>query len=129
MSSCEDRGWKNIASGTDQEGGNFIIELDRSDITDYGSKKTAWARKVFTNPKKLKSGDTYLETYIFFAVDCSSSKYSIIEIGMSNPGSNDFVHTVKFAEDIKDLTWIDVPDKKPSDAIYKELCVWYKSFI
>ena len=129
VASCDTKGWHNIATGEDPEGGIFTISLDRSDITDFESKKTAWVRKSFTNPKKLKNGDTYTETFIFFAVDCNENKYSVIEIGMSNPGSTDFVHTVKFAENIKDLLWKDVPDNIPSKKIYEELCTWYKSYI
>jgi len=129
ISSCDNKGWKNIAEGTDPEGGKFILALDRSDITDFGNKKTAWARKSFTNPKKLKSGETYQETYIFFAVNCKDKQYSIIELGMTNPGSSDFVHTVKFSDNIEDLMWSDVPENRPSKKIYEELCVWYKSFI
>jgi len=129
VSSCDNKGWQNIAEGEDPEGGKFIIALDRSDITDFGSKKTAWARKSFTHPKKLKTGESYQETYIFFAVNCNDNQYSVIELGMTNPGSTDFVHTVKFAENIEDLLWKDVPDNIPSKKIYEELCVWYKSFI
>ena len=128
LTSCE-KGWKTITEGTDPGGGEFVLALDRSDVTDLGTQKTAWVRKTFANPKKLKSGEVYQETYIFFAVDCKDRKYSIIEMGMSNPGSNDFVHTIKFSENIENLTWSDVPDNKISKIIYEELCVWYKSII
>ena len=51
ISSCTNSGWNNVAEGTDKVGGKFTIALDRSDITDFGEIKTAWARKSFTNPK------------------------------------------------------------------------------
>lgn len=129
ISSCGNTGWEDIAEGTDPEGGRFIIALDRSDVADLGNKKTAWVRKSFSNPKKLKNGDTYQETYIFFAVNCKEKKYSIIELGMTNPGSTDFVHTIKFTDNIDELIWSDVPDSKPSKTVYEELCVWYKTFL
>lgn len=129
ISSCNNNGWEDIAEGTDPDGGKFILALDRSDIADLGNKKTAWVRKSFASPKKLKSGETYQETYIFFAVNCKDKKYSIIELGMTNPGSTDFVHTIKFSENIDELIWSDVPDREPSITIYDELCVWYKSII
>ena len=128
-SSCDNKGWEDIAVGSDPEGGNYTIALDRSDIAELGDKKTAWARKTFDTPKKLKNGDTYLETYIFFAVNCKKKKYSVIELGMTNPGSTDFVHTIKFSDNLENLIWSNVPDNNPSRKIYEELCVWYKSFI
>ena len=127
ISSCTNSGWDNVAEGTDKVGGKFTIALDRSDVTDFGDIKTAWARKSFTSPKALKDGSTYTETYIFFAVDCKNRKYSVMEIGMSNPGSTEFVHAVKFADDTDNLVWSPVPDTSPSREIYKELCSWYSS--
>lgn len=128
VSSCSNSGWDNVAAGTDKVGGKYTIAIDRSDITKFGNKKTAWARKTFTNPKTLKDGNTYRETYIFFAVDCKERKYSVMEIGMSNPDSTEFVHAVKFGDDIENILWSPVPDTSPSKEIYAELCSWYRSY-
>ena len=126
--SCS-KGWENVSEGTDPEGGKFIVSIDRSDITDFGDKKTAWIRKSFANPKKLKDGQQYQETYVFFAVNCKEKKYSVIQIGMSNPNTHEFVHTVKFTDDEDKLVWKDVPADDMSQKIYGELCIWYKSII
>ena len=126
--SCS-KGWEKVSEGNDPEGGKFILALDRSDIAVFGDKKTAWLRKTFANPKKLKDGKTYQETFVFFAVDCKQKKYSVIQIGMSNPETHEFVHTIKFTDDEKELVWKDVPPYDVSQKIYDELCVWYKSIL
>ena len=126
--SCS-RGWQNITEGTDPEGGKFVLSLDRSDIHELDGNKKAWVRKTFEKPKKLKNGQTYLETYAYIAVNCKDKKYSIIQIGMSNPGSSDFVHTNQFSEDKDNLTWKDVPTDNISQKVYEELCTWYNAFL
>ena len=126
--SCS-RGWQNITEGTDPEGGKFILALDRSDIHELDGNKTAWVRKTFEKPKTLKNGKSYQETYAYIAVNCMDKKYSIIQIGMSNQGSNDFVHTIQFSKGNDDLTWKDVPADNISQRIYEELCTWYKYYL
>ncbi|MGI9534744.1 MAG: surface-adhesin E family protein [Thermodesulfobacteriota bacterium] len=125
--SCS-RGWQNISEGTDAEGGKFILALDRSDIHGLEGTKTAWVRKTFEKPKTLKNGKTYQETYVYIAVNCRESKYSIIQIGMSNPGSSEFVHTVQFSEGSENLMWKDVPSDNISKKLYQELCTWYSAY-
>lgn len=122
-------GWQNISEGTDPEGGKFVLALDRSDIHELEGTKTAWVRKTFEKPKKLKNGKTYLETYAYIAVKCNDKKYSILQIGMSNPGSNEFVHTVNFSGDQDNLVWKEVPEDNISQRLYKELCSWYEALI
>ena len=125
--SCS-RGWQNISEGTDPEGGKFILALDRADIHELDGTKTAWVRKTFEKPKTLKSGEKYQETYVYIAVKCMDKKYSIIQIGMSNPGSSDFVHTVQFSEGSENTMWKDVPNDEISRKLYEELCTWYSAY-
>ena len=126
--SCS-RGWQNISEGTDPEGGKFTLAIDRSDIHELDGTKKAWVRKTFEKPKTLKNGEKYQETYVYLAVNCMDKKYSIIQIGMSNPGSNDFVHTVQFSDDDSDIVWKDVPADNISQRLYEELCTWYKTYL
>ena len=126
--SCS-RGWQNISEGNDPEGGKFILAIDRSDIHELEGVKTAWVRKTFEKPKTLKNGDKYQETYVYLAVNCVDKKYSIIQIGMSNPGSSDFVHTIQFSNDSENTVWKDVPTDNISQRLYEELCTWYKFYL
>ena len=126
--SCS-RGWQDISEGTDPEGGKFILALDRSDIHELEGVKKAWVRKTFEKPKTLKNGKSYQETYVYLAVNCMDKKYSILQIGMTNPGSSDFVHTVQFSKGNDELIWKDVPTDNISQRLYEELCTWYKSYL
>jgi len=118
-----------VGEGADPEGGKFLLALDKEDIKISGNTKTAWLRQTFANPKTLPNGNTFQELFINFIINCSTKKFTIKTIGMSSPETKDFVHTVNFLENSKEPIWKDIPDNKPSNTIYQELCVWYKSLI